>query len=151
MRKPFTMLLRGRTIADLRSRSAPTVSFREQGRIHPRFYLKTTEDVLILRCWASRPEWGWSLKAALHPHEQGIRIEGRIRCRNEVASIGLFSLLAAVNAALAAAGVFSDQPRAGFPLGGAILFLAVSALLIRRRRAAMHERNALARGYLASL
>ena len=151
MTEPFTMHLRGRTVASLRARSAPAVPFRQQRRRHPAFYLRTTENVLILRCWGTGRFPGWSLKAVVHPEAHGVRLEGRIRCRGEVLIIGLFSALAVVTGSVAIAGMFSGQAAAWFPLGGAVLFLALAALLIRRRRAAIGERDALAYGYLSDV
>lgn len=151
MAKPFCQFLPGRTIADLQAGSAPAVSFREQRRRHPRFHLKTTEQALVLRCWASNREPGWSLKAVMHPEAQGVRLDGRIHARIELLIISFFSGLAVVMATIGVAGVSLHQQAAGFPLSGALLFLALAALLIRKRRAAMGERSALAWLYLQSL
>ncbi len=152
MSKRFTMVLRDRTVADLRAGSAPAVSFWEQRRRHRRFYLKSTEDALILRCWTqSRSELGWSLKATMHPDQPGVRVDGRIRCRAETIMVGLFGGYGVVFTTVAVAAVFSGHPKDAFLLGPALLFLAVPAIVPRVRRKAMEERDALARRYLRSL
>lgn len=151
MPEPFTMQIRDRTIADLRTRSAPAVSYREQRRRHSRFYVKTTDNALVLRCWGRSRSVGWSLKAVMHPDHAGVRLEGRIRCPGEMLLIGWWSGLAVVTAAVALAGAFSGEPAAAFPLAGAILFLALAVLFIRRRRSEMEERRALAYRYVLTV
>lgn len=151
MSRRLTMLLSGTTNAELQG-SAPAVTFREQHRRHPRFHVRTTDGGLVLRCWPrGRFEPGWSLKARVHPEPQGVRLEGRIRARSELLVITLFGGLSAAMAALGVAGVAMHQPAAGFPLIGTLAFLVVAAILIRKRGAAMNEREALAWQYLQSL
>lgn len=153
MSEPVKMLLGGRSIADLQAGSAPAVSFREQWRRHAAFYLKVTEDGrLVLRCWTSgRFEPGWSLRAVMQPEAQGVGLQGRIRAPSEAIVIGLFGGLGVMMVVLAVAGASMHQTAAGFPLAGAVLFLASAILLIRRRGAAMSQRQAWAWQYLQSL
>lgn len=60
--------------------------------------------MLILRCWASGREPGWSPKAAMNPDEHGDRLDGRIRSRGEATIIGRCAGVAVVMAALARLG-----------------------------------------------
>jgi hypothetical protein len=152
MTEAFAIQLRDCTVADLRAASAPVVPFWDQRRRHPPFYLKAAENVLTLRCWGKGRSPGWSLRAVMHPSEHGVRLEGRIRCRGEVMLVGLFGGCGVVMGALAIGAALSGATAAMFATAvGAVLFLAVTALLIHRRRSALAERDVLAYEYLEEI